>query len=87
MKHFICCVRDSASGMFMQPFCAPALGVAERMFSDSIRNAAPENVIHAHPEHFDLYKVGTFNLDTGEIVPCTPEVIVVGLQLAARKAQ
>lgn len=57
------------SGLFL----VATLSVAVRQFSDSVRR---DETIQAHPEDFSLVKLGDFNEDTGEIVPCAPSLVV-----------
>lgn len=52
-------VKDRALNAFLIPFFAPSVGVAERSFSDEVKNT--ESQMHAHPEDFDLYYVGTYD--------------------------
>lgn len=60
----ICAVRDRALDAFMQPFFAPALGLAVRSFSDEVNRA--ESPMCAHPEDYDLFYLGTFDDATGK---------------------
>lgn len=69
-------VRDRAMDAFMQPFFAPAVGLAVRSFGDEINRA--ESPMHAHPEDYDLYQVGTFDDQTGIFTSDQPRMLAVG---------
>lgn len=68
MQLFSC--RDSALGQFLNPFAAPATGMAVRSFSDEVNN--PQSPLHAHPEDYELYHVGDFDPESGVITPQVP---------------
>lgn len=58
-------VFDKAAGAFMDPFTLPAKGQAIRGFTDAVND--PTSPVHAHPEDYHLFHLGTFNPDSGEI--------------------
>ena len=60
---FVVAVRDRAIDAYMNPFCAPAVGAAERSFRDEVNR--PESPMFAHPEDYDLYLLGKFDSDRG----------------------
>lgn len=74
----ICCMRDQLTG-FMNPFCTTNESVAERDFKILIND--DKQSLHYNPQHFDLYKIGTFNTETGEIIPSPAEILVTGLSV------
>lgn len=79
MKLVICSVRDNGIQEFGQPFCVVHVGGATRQFSDEVNNAARENnAWYAHPEDFDLYKLGVYDGSTGIFETHAPELIVRG---------
>lgn len=53
-------IFDSAVQAFMTPFQAVNDGAAIRSVSDMVNAPEPNNVQN-HPEHFTLFKLGTFN--------------------------
>lgn len=81
MKRVMMSVRDSAGELFGQPFFVTAVGAAVRGFADEVNRAAPDNAVFQHPEHFDLYKVGTFEDDTGQVTGIIPEHVVAARDL------
>lgn len=59
-------VRDSAIG-YNRPFFTPSLGLAIRSFTDEVNRSAADNPMHAHPDAFELYHLGTFDDETAYI--------------------
>lgn len=56
-------VKDRAANTFARPFCVRSTAEAIRSFSDEVNKA--DSPLNAHPEDYDLYKIGTFDEDTG----------------------
>lgn len=75
-KYFVVAVRDRAMDAFMQPFFAPALGLAIRSFGDEVNR--PESPMFSHPDDYDLYHIGTYDDAIGAIEPCSPHMIAIG---------
>jgi len=69
MKHGLFSVRDSATETYNVTFTAPTNAAAMRQFGD-LANDQSTNV-NKHPKDFTLYRVGTWDDDTGEIEPET----------------
>lgn len=63
----IAAIRDVKAGIFMQPFFVPAVGVAVRNVQDEVRRVADDNMLNMHPEDFELWQLGTFDDETGEV--------------------
>lgn len=61
MKMCVCAVRDRATDCFARPMFVQALGQAVRSFSDEINRVEQDNMLHKHPEDFDLFELGTFD--------------------------
>lgn len=80
MKQYVCAVKDNASGLFGRPIFVAKAGQAMRSFSDEVNREAPDNELHRHPEDFDLFCLGTFDDNTGELVGLVdgPNLIVRG---------
>lgn len=72
----VCSVRDRALDAFMQPFFAPAIGLAVRSFSDEVNRA--DSPMAAHPEDYDLYQLGTFDDATGTFAGTGPRQVAIG---------
>lgn len=82
MRYPICCMRDQLTG-FMNPFVAANIEVAQRDFKILIND--DKQSLHYNPQHFDLYKVGEFDTDTGKIEPIEPELVLTGLSVLEQK--
>lgn len=63
--HHIVAVRDLAVETFARPFTVHHPRQAVRSFTDEVNN--PESEIHKHTEDYELFSLGTFNDETGEI--------------------
>lgn len=77
MKKFVLCVRDVCADMYINPFMVPNVNLAIRDFHDTIKNPQ-SGPMHAHPEHFELVKLGTFDDNTGLYDTHNPEQVAVG---------
>lgn len=84
MKFIMLAVRDSASDLFARPMFLPAVGAGVRSFADEINRDDVENALNRHPEHFDLYKIGTFEDSDGSVVGHVPEHIVAARDLVRK---
>jgi len=65
MKLHLIAVRDDATESYMNPFVVAHLGMAIRSFMDELK--AEDSVIGKHPKDYDLYRLGTFDQETGEL--------------------
>jgi len=85
MKHVVCAVRDRASDTFGRPFFVIAIGQAIRSFTDEINRASADNSFNSHPEDFDLYEIGTFDDDSGDLVSIKPRMVAVGKDVRVKE--
>lgn len=77
---YICVVRDSAAQSFMNPIFAHSRGSAIRSFRDEINRAVADNIMHKHPEDFELYFLGEFDTDSAECrLVARPESLIRGV--------
>ncbi len=85
MLHLVFTVHDSCSGVYDRPFVGRSEGDAVRSFGDIAMDA--EHPIGKHPEHFSLYRLGSYDDNTGKLDPCTPVHVVSAVDLisASRK--
>lgn len=67
MKLFIVSVFDSAAQAFNRPFFVPSTGLAIRSFKDEVNRQAADNPMFAHPGDFELYLLGEFDDNTGDL--------------------
>lgn len=73
-------VRDLASGTFNQPWCDMKDEVAIRGFSQAVNN---NDIMGFRPADFQLFQIGTLDLDKGELVPMLPNLICKGEDVIA----
>lgn len=78
-------LRDSKTG-----FTSRIMDAQPELKSDVIRSIgvtvnAPGTVISEYPEDFALYKVGTIDTDSGEVVPCLPDFVINAVDLRKDK--
>jgi len=85
MKHVMVAVRDRAADTFGRPFFVAAVAQAIRSFSDEVNRADKDNQLFNHPEDFDLYEVGSFDDDTGDLVAIKPRMVAVGKDLRSKE--
>lgn len=77
MKMVILAVRDSAMDAFMNPFAAPAVGLASRSFSDEVNKS--DSPMYGHPEDYDLFELGEFDQQSGRLTSLeAPRQVVRG---------
>ena len=60
-------VYDKKAEAFMSPFTFHTQGQAIRAFSDTVND--PATAMYRHPDDFDLYQIGLFNDNSGELAP------------------
>ena len=70
----MCSVLDVKAKAFLQPFFVPNVSMAVRSFGDAVLN--PDSGIAKHPEDYNLYKLGTFDDNSGRLDSVsTPEFL------------
>lgn len=69
-------VRDTAVGEFLLPWYFKNHGAAVRALGDSVNKPSEDNQFFQHPEHFQLYQVGSYDQETGVITSMAPEFVV-----------
>lgn len=57
-------ILDDKSGLYSLPFYNQHDGIALRIFGDEVNN--PQSNLNKHTGDFHLYKLGTFNDESGE---------------------
>lgn len=60
-KLVVCVIRDVCGDLFAQPIFQPSIGSAQRAFMDAVNRQEPNNLLWQHPEHFELYQLGTYD--------------------------
>lgn len=66
MKLNVYSIRDSKTG-FLSPTFEINDAVAMRNFEHAVVNS--DSVLFSHARDFDLFKIGTFDSDTGRLMP------------------
>ncbi|WNK12808.1 MAG: nonstructural protein [Microvirus sp.] len=72
----ICAVKDLAVQAFGTPFTTRSRGEALRSFKDEVNRTDGQSAVANHPEDFELYEVGHFHDDTGELTCTTPPELI-----------
>lgn len=70
-------IRDLKTN-YGNPVCDINDEAAKRGFMMAVEYG--QNELSKMPQDFELVKIGTFNEDTGEIVPCVMEIIITGFE-------
>lgn len=74
-------VYDSCSGCYGRPFVARSEGEAVRSFADICCDAS--HPYGQHPEHYSLYRLGTYDDNTANIESCPATHVSNGHELVA----
>lgn len=61
MQLQIIVLRDICADAYGIPSFQPTIGGSIRAFQDEINRKDPQNMLSMHPEHFELYHVGTYS--------------------------
>lgn len=79
MKNILYAVFDSKAKFFERPFAARSDGEATRSFQDICTDK--RHPVGMHPEDYTLFRVATFDTDSGVVVPekLGPQSVVGGL--------
>lgn len=76
-------IRDSKAEVFNQPWFAKTHGEAERNFTQLAKD--PKSFVSQFPDDFDLYFVGEYNDQTGEVLPLdTPHHLLKAISVINR---
>jgi hypothetical protein len=79
-------IYDSAAKCYQRPFFAGQDGEALRMFGD-LANGLNDTPIGQHPEHFHLYRIGTYDDQTATIKNEENESLASAISLVKDKNQ
>lgn len=74
-------IRDIKS-TYMQVLTDHNDATAIRGFKQAVM--VPDSLMAMHPTDFALYRVGTFNVDTGEIIATAPELLCDAAQFVRK---
>lgn len=76
MRMIMCATRDSAVNVYGNPFPCRHTGEAIRGFTDAVNASQPSDISN-HPDDFELYHVGEFDVDSGILYPLEQPVMLV----------
>nr|DAW09797.1 MAG TPA: hypothetical protein [Microviridae sp.] len=65
-------LRDLKAEQYGKPFTAITVGTAARDIQDMIGGGDKNNMLVSHPADFDLYHIGNFDDEAGEITAHQP---------------
>lgn len=85
MRLQVVSIYDVKMQEFSGLYLVKTLEVAVRMFVDTVN--APESQMGLHPEDFTLRKIGDFDTDTGELIPCAPSIVIAAEEVLRRSGQ
>lgn len=80
MKNQYYAIRDNLSEMYMTPVLFQNENVALRWFSGVVNSKEQNEVIYNNPADFELWKLGIYDNNTGDLVPML-EKIATGLSV------
>jgi hypothetical protein len=78
MKLFIFAVRDRATVQFGNPMFLVSEGQCIRSFTDEVNRADKDNQLFNHADDFDLFRLGSFDTDSGMFDVGVPTQVVTG---------
>lgn len=67
-------IYDLQIRAYSQPYYSHTNGSALRAFSDHVND--PQSQPNKHPEDYQLFHLGTFNDETGELTPTTKPTMI-----------
>lgn len=75
-------VFDSAAARFLEPFFAPTIEVALRMFREVVNKEGHD--FNRFPEDYTLFHIGAFSAQDGQIIAQSPRSLGVALTFTAQ---
>jgi len=66
-------IRDVRTSAHNRPIALQNRAVLERSLLDALQD--PSSNLSQHPEDYQLFCVGEFDQDTGDIIACPPEFL------------
>lgn len=81
-------VFDSKAGFFGQPFFEQREAAGVRAFGDAVNDSSnPANQWNKHPEDFQLFMIGEFDNESGELIPSLPKALISAASLHRGQGQ
>ncbi len=78
MKAQIYAIFDTCAGIYEKPFFHTADDAVKREFQDVVNT--PDHPINKHPEHYSIWRLGSFDNLTGDIVDEANECLWQGIE-------
>lgn len=80
MINQIVALYDEVARCYMVPNFEISDIAAVRSFSASVKTAQAkqEGLLFTNPGDYSLWRIGTFDTENGELVPCHPELLIRG---------
>lgn len=75
-------IKDVYTG-YLNPTFEGNDSVARRNFEHAVCRA--DSLLYSHPNDYDLYRIGTFDSETGVIISCVPELIVGASSIVSKE--
>lgn len=81
-------IFDSKLAAFSVPFYEHKDAVAIRKFTDAVNDGSnPNNQWFNHPEDFQLFFLGEFDDNTGELIPSKPQAMLTAAAVKLEPVQ
>lgn len=74
----VCAVYDRMALVYGRPMVVSAQGLAIRSFIDEVNRRAEGNTMYDHPEDFQLFRIGSYDDNVGELIAIKPELMMAG---------
>lgn len=84
MRSAVFAVRDTCVGAFLMPMFFPNRAGAVRALGDAVNKAGSDNQFYQHPEHYQLYEIGSFDDEVGLVESFAAPEFVVDCQSLVR---
>lgn len=78
MKFGVYSMRDSVSGLYNNPTFEQSDLIAIRSFKFAVNK---NEFLQFNAHDVDLFKIGEFDNETGEMFPCTPQKLADGVSM------
>lgn len=81
MKSFLYATFDTCAGVYSKPFTANSDNEIMRSFGDIVMDS--KHPIGQHPEHYSLWRIGTFNDQDAKVTSDEKECLITALECVA----
>ena len=85
MNLMIFAIRDQKTDQFANPMFLITKAHAIRSFADAINEKDANNQLRKHPEDFEMFHLGEYNTNTGEIIPTRPTSVATATELFVKE--